>query len=133
MPHYKLLTLMIFQSMNAYKDLIVWQKAMLIVEEVYWLSSSFPKSELFALSSQMRRAAVSIPSNIAEGYRRKGAKEKGQFYAIAYGSVAELETQIEIALRLAYIEQINCKSLSALLDEVSRMLNKLTAGNRASN
>lgn len=83
----------------------VWKTAMLLVEEIYKLSSKFPEEERFGLSSQIRRAAVSIPSNIAEGAGRKGNKELLHFTFIALGSLAELETQYLIAIRLNYISQ----------------------------
>jgi len=82
--------------LKSYKDLIVWQRSMELVIAVYFLTEKYPKSELYGLVSQMRRAAVSIPSNIAEGRRRGSKKEFRQFLIIAYSSGAELETQIEI-------------------------------------
>src|SRR3989344_9605046 len=86
----------------SYKDLIVWQKAMLLVEEVYKLTSQFPQSELYELSAQMRSSAASIPSNIAEGRKLGSKKEFRKFLRISFGSGAELETQIEIAKRLPF-------------------------------
>ena len=86
--------------MNSYKDLTVWQKAMDLVLMVYRITKLFPKEELFVLVSQMRRAAISIPSNIAEGYTRRTRKEYIQFVQTAFGSAAELETQLEISWRL---------------------------------
>lgn len=88
--------------MQTYKDLLVWQKSIDLVIEIYTVTSSFPSEEKFGLVSQMRRAAVSIPSNIAEGYARKNRKENAQFVNIAFGSGTELETQIIIAQRLAF-------------------------------
>jgi four helix bundle protein len=90
---------------QGYKELIVWQKAMTLVQEVYRITNSFPKEEVFGLTSQIRRAAVSIPSNIAEGRSRRTRKDFGQFLAIAYGSAAELETQLLIAKSLNYGDQ----------------------------
>ena len=86
--------------LKSYKELIVWQKSILLVKEIYLLTNSFPKSEIFGLSSQMQRAVISIPSNIAEGYSRKNIKEYLQFLRIAYGSATELETQIIISKEL---------------------------------
>ncbi|MFA6183761.1 MAG: four helix bundle protein [Parcubacteria group bacterium] len=83
-------------NLNSYRDLIVWQKAMELVTEIYKLTDKFPKEEIYGIVSQMRRCAISIPSNIAEGRRRDGKKDFRRFLIIAYGSGAELETQIEI-------------------------------------
>jgi len=87
-----------------HKDLDVWKKSMDLVESIYKLTQSFPDSEKYGLTSQMRRAAVSIPSNVAEGAARKGNKELLQFLYIAIGSLSELETQYLIAVRLAFIK-----------------------------
>ena len=86
--------------LQSYKELNVWQKSVELVIATYKLTEKFPKSELFGLVSQMRRCSVSVPSNIAEGWRRRGEKEYRRFLLIAYGSGSELETQIEIAKRL---------------------------------
>jgi len=112
-------------QINTYKDLIVWQKSMDLVIEVYKLTEYFPKSEIYGLTSQMRRCAVSIPSNIAEGRRRGSKKDYRHFLIIAYGSGAELETQIEIVKRLPFSENINFIKVDGLLNEVMRMLNKM--------
>jgi four helix bundle protein len=108
-----------------YRKLIVWQKAMDLVELIYQLTKHFPKEELYALASQIRRAAVSIPSNIAEGQARKSTAEFRNFLSIAQGSRAELETQILIAMRLKYLTPEQAEPGMALLDELSRMLNAL--------
>ena len=113
---------------SSYKDLIVWQKAMDLVAAVYTLSDSLPKSELYGLASQMRRSAVSIPSNIAEGRRRGSIKYFRQFLLIVYGSGAELETQVEIAKRLKYGKAVDYVGVDELLDGIMRMLNKMTHG-----
>ena len=109
-----------------YRDLLVWQKAMDLVIEVYRLTNLLPREENYNLSIQMRRAAVSIPSNIAEGQQRKSTKEFINFISIAKGSNAELQTQLFICIRLKYFteEQINCAF--ALSEEISKMLTKLT-------
>ena len=88
-----------------HKDLDVWKKGMELVERVYSISSAFPDSERYGLTSQIRRAAVSIPSNIAEGAARKSDKELLQFLSIAIGSLAELETQYIIAIRLGFVKE----------------------------
>ena len=90
-------------TVNSYRDLLVWQKAMSLVTEIYSLSQAFPALEMYGLTSQIRRCAVSIPSNIAEGYGRHSTADYKRFLQIAVGSLLELQTQIEIALNLAYI------------------------------
>ena len=110
-------------EVHNYEKLIVWQKSMDLVEEVYKLSTTLPADEKYGLVSQMRRSAVSIPSNIAEGSRRKTNKDFAQFVIIAFGSGAELETQIKIAKRLDYIK--NPSVVENLLEEIMKLLNKL--------
>jgi len=88
--------------MSSYKELIVWQKSIQLVTDIYKLTKTFPKEELYGLASQMQRAVVSIPSNIAEGNDRNSSKEFSQFLRIARGSLAELETQIIISEKLEY-------------------------------
>ncbi len=112
---------------KSYKELIVWQKSIQLVKEVFILTGKFPKSELYGLISQMRRAAVSIPSNIAEGYGRRSSKEYAQFYSIAYGSALELETQTIIAKELQFTTIEYFDKVDLLLAEVSRMLNAMTS------
>ncbi len=108
---------------KTHKDLIVWQKSLTLVLETYKVTEQFSRIEQYGLVSQMRRAAVSIPSNIAEGRRRGGKKEFKHFLQIAFGSGAELETQIEIAKSLPQLENLNYTAADQLLDEVMRMLN----------
>ena len=110
--------------MKSYKDLIVWQKAISLCVRVYQITDSFPKSEIYGLTSQIRRSAVSIPSNIAEGHSR-GHKEYIQFLKIAFGSGAELETQLFIALQIKYLTQQEYNDLNLLLEEIMKMLNSL--------
>lgn len=93
------------EKIRSHKDLQVWQEAMVLVTEIYRLSENFPESEKFGLTSQIRRSAISIPSNIAEGFARKGNKELIQFLYISIGSLSELETQYEIAKNLIYIKE----------------------------
>lgn len=106
----------------SYKDLTVWQKSMSLTTTVYEVTNRFPKEETYGIVSQMRRCAVSIPSNIAEGSRRRGNDTK-QFLRIAYGSGAESETQIEISRRLEFLSETSSKQLSECLTEVMKMLN----------
>lgn len=108
-----------------YRELIVWQKAMDLVEMVYTTSSTFPKEEKFGLTSQLQRAAISIPSNIAEGSGRMGEKECIQFLKIAHGSLSEVETQMMIAQRLHYIDEHTLQSLLRHTEEIGRLINGL--------
>ena len=110
-----------------YQDLVVWQRSMDLAEEVYRLARMLPKKELLELSSQMRRAAVSIPSNIAEGHDRKSSKEFIHFLTVARGSRSELETQLAICVRVGYLSESDISSAIALLREIGKMLNALIA------
>lgn len=110
---------------GGYKNLIVWQKAKLLAIAVYRLTEKFPREEMYGVVAQMRRAAVSIPSNIAEGYRRSHTKEKQQFLRIAFGSGAELETQIEISKEIFLLPDSDFSEADSLLEEVMKMLNVL--------
>ena len=110
---------------KSYQDLLVWQKAMELVAEIYRIVKLLPQEERYALSDQMRRSAVSIPSNIAEGQARSSAKEFIQFLSIAKGSNAELQTQCLICERISYIPGSELKTALALSDEVGKMLTVL--------
>jgi four helix bundle protein len=110
------------KNIKTFKNLNVWQKGIELVKELYKITKSFPKEEQYGLSSQIRRAAVSVPSNIAEGFRRRYAKEYKQFLNIALGSCAELETHIIIAKELKYIDNYTEQSLAELLDHICGML-----------
>jgi len=114
-------------SIHSYKELIVWQKSMDLVVAIYDLTEKYPQSELYGLTSQMRRSAVSIPSNIAEGRKRGTRKEFHNFIVIAYGSGAELKTQIEITKRIPFGKKLDFSKVDALLNEVMRMLNTMTS------
>ena len=109
-------------NIHSYKELIVWQKSLQLVKLIYNVTKQFPKDEQFGLTSQIRRAAVSIPSNIAEGYGRRSHKEYKQFYSIAYGSALEVDTQLIIAKELSYISAKEFESAVSILNEVIRML-----------
>ena len=104
---------------RGHKDLRAWQSAVLLVEDVYRLTASFPGNEQFGLTSQMRRAAVSVPSNIAEGSARNGTRELIHFLGMATGSLAELDTQLELAVRLGYCPPQEV--LQSRLDQVSAL------------
>jgi len=108
-----------------YRDLKVWQMALDLAEAVYSASVSFPKAEIFGLTAQIRRASVSIPSNIAEGHARDSTKEFLRFISVAMGSLAELETQLCLACRLHYLDQERLKELLARTDQIGRMLRGL--------
>lgn len=105
-----------------HKKLQVWQKSMDIVEEIYSITKKFPREEIFGLTQQMRRSAISIPSNIAEGCSRKGVLETTQFLYIATASLSELETQILISERIAYLSDIATEEIIFKLEEIKRML-----------
>ena len=108
-----------------YKEMIVWQRAMDLVEEIYRLTRLLPLEERFALANQMCRAVVSIPSNIAEGDGRQTDKELKQFLHVAKGSLSELETQLVICLRIHYLTDAQTEKAFELCDEIRRMLSKL--------
>lgn len=111
--------------MNTYKDLIVWQKAMDLVIEVYELTKDFPSEEKYGLINQMRRSAVSIPSNIAEGKLRFTNRECRRFFINSFSSGGELETQIELSKRLGLSSSSNYSKVDSLLEEVMKMLNSM--------
>jgi len=112
---------------RSYRDLVVWQKAMELVAEIYRLTRAFPADEMFGLVSQLRRAAVSIPSNIAEGYGRTSTGEYKQFLGHARGSLWEVETQILIAQKLKYLGDEETDGLLKLATETGRILQGLIA------
>ena len=111
--------------MASYRDLIVWQKSYKVTLEVYSLTTSFPRDEVFGLVSQMRRSAVSIPSNIAEGNHRGSNKEHVQFFRIAFASACELETQLLLSKDLGYIQEAKSKEIFLSLSEVIKMLSAM--------
>ena len=119
--------------MKTYKDLIVWQKSIELVMEIYKLTNEFPKEESFGITSQIRRATVSIPSNIAEGKMRGGDIEFKRFLFIAFASGAELETQLIIAKKLPKTAKLDYNKVDSLLEEVMKMLNKLISQLEPSN
>ena len=111
--------------METHKDLRVWQQSIEMVTSIYLLTRSFPKEELFGLVSQLRRAAVSVPSNIAEGYARSTDKEKLHFLRISSGSMSEIETQLMLCLNLEYIDRDKYEELSETVTSVWKQLNSL--------
>lgn len=111
--------------MGGFRDLKVWQVSLCLAEEVYRLSAQFPKHETYGLVSQMQRAAVSVPSNIAEGQARNSSKEFYHFLGIARGSLAELETQLVLAQRLGYLGGEQASPVLEMAEEVGKMLKGL--------
>ena len=108
-----------------YRDLLVWQKAMVLVNRIYKVSASFPDTERFALTSQLRRSSVSVPSNMAEGYGRNSTKEYVRFLHISMGSLYELQTQLEISLNQEYLKKEMFDLLFEDCREIERMLSAL--------
>ncbi len=113
------------QKARSYKDLLVWQKGIDLVKRIYQITAKFPADEKFGLVAQMRRAAVSVPSNIAEGQARHTTGQFVQFISNAEGSVAELDTQLIIAVELGYCEQAEVGDAFELISELRKMLNAL--------
>lgn len=111
--------------MKGYKELTVWQKAVDLAENIYRLTGAYPQEERYGLVNQMRRAAVSIPSNIAEGYNRNTTKDYVQFLHISKGSNAELETQLIISRKMNYISEAQFNEMQGYTDEIHRMLSKM--------
>jgi four helix bundle protein len=110
------------QNMKTFRDLLIWQKSMNLVTEIYQLTNSFPKEEIYGLSSQIRRSAISIPSNIAEGYGRDGNSDYLRFLNISISSLFEIQTQLEISYNLKYINQIQFNKTNGESREIERML-----------
>lgn len=116
---------------TSFKDLVAWQKSVDLASAIYKLTSTYPKEEVFGLVSQLRRAAVSVSSNIAEGFGRNNRKEKDQFFAIAYGSLLEIESQIIISEKLGFIKDAN--QTLQLVGECQRILSGLKKANKGAN
>jgi four helix bundle protein len=112
-------------KIESYRDLIVWQKSLSLVKLTYQLTKHFPKEEQFGLTNQLRRAAVSVPSNIAEGNGRGTTADYIRFLQIARGSLFETQTQIEISIQLGFLNSTSALELQALCNEIERMLNAI--------
>jgi four helix bundle protein len=112
-------------KIKSHRDLIVWQKAMALATDVYALTKTFPRDELYGLTAQIRRAAASVPANIAEGQGRRLGREFHQFLGNARGSLMELDTHLELALRVGYMNVEQHTAIQAKLNEVGRVLNGL--------
>ena len=113
------------EKSRSYRDLNVWKLSIELVKDVYQITTKFPPAEIYGLTNQMRRAAISIPSNIAEGQGRNSFKEFKQFLAIALGSLAELETQLIISHEIGYLNREDSSKLLAALDNIRKMLKAL--------
>lgn len=117
---------------DSFRDLLVWQKAMILVTDVYRATEAFPSREMYGLTNQVRRSAVSVPSNVAEGKGRLSKKEFIQFLGTARGSLCEMQTQLEIAKNLGYLQTEHFKQLDVQSREVGRIINGLIKAVRAS-
>ena len=113
------------KRIESHRDLLVWQKSMDLVEAIYRITQKLPSHEQFGLISQLRRAAVSIPSNIAEGYGRQSSGSYRQFLSVSRGSLLEVETQIEICVRLGYLTEEDTSGVLAGITELGKMLTSL--------
>ncbi len=111
---------------KSYRELIVWQKAMQFVTDVYKLTEKFPREEIYGLTGQIKRAVVSVPSNIAEGQGRDSAKEFIRHLSFSYGSLMEVETQLQIAANLGYLKQVETNRLLEQSAEIGKLLNGLS-------
>jgi len=119
--------------MKSYRDLIVWQKSMRLVTQIYLITKGLPKSELYGLTSQIRRSSISLPSNIAEGYGRNSTNDYIRFLQIACGSLYEVQTQLEICYNLEYISKKIFNGIYEQSREIERMLNSLIRKIKKSN
>jgi four helix bundle protein len=115
---------------QTFRDVHAWKAAYKMTLEIYAVTKSFPKDEIYGLTSQMKRAAVSVPSNIAEGFGRRSDKEKDQFYAIAHGSLTEVENQLMIAEGVGYIDKSEYDIVQELIIETHKTLYGLRKANR---
>ena len=109
-------------TIKMYEDLIVWQKSIQLSKTIYKISLNFPKSELFGLCDQMKRASVSIPSNIAEGYGRRSTNDYKRFLSISLGSVYEIQTQLRVSLELSFVTKEHYDDIIKMTKEIDRML-----------
>lgn len=109
----------------SYRDLLIWQKSMDLIVDIYKVSAKFPKEEIYGLTAQIRRASISVPSNIAEGYGRRSTGDYKRFLNIALGSLFEFQTQLEVSKRLNYLGENEFEPLNELSNEIERMTNSL--------
>lgn len=113
------------KQVSSFKDLVIWKTGKEIVTDIYRLTKTFPQEERFGLVDQMRRASVSVPSNIAEGFNRKYSTDYKRFLFVALGSCGELDTQLEIASSLQFTNPVNAQKIAGKIDHESRMIRKL--------
>ena len=118
--------------MRSYRELMVWQKSYALALAVYQATRAFPRSELFGLTSQLRRASVSVPANIAEGYCRRSRPDYLRFLSISQGSIGEIDTLLSLARDLSYLDAATGQQLAGVVDEIGKMLTRLTQNLRAS-
>jgi four helix bundle protein len=111
-----------YKNYEYFRDLLIWQKSMTLVTEIYQLTNSFPKEEIYSLTSQIRRSSISIPSNIAEGYGRDGNNDYLRFLNISISSLFEMQTQLEISFNLKYINEVQFNKINEDSREIERML-----------
>jgi four helix bundle protein len=111
--------------MNDFRELIIWQKAMDMIVDIYKISAKFPSEERYGLTSQIRRAVISVPSNIAEGFGRKTTSDFIHFLHISRGSLYEFQTQLEVSLRLSFISKNEADELLVKAKEIEKMINSL--------
>lgn len=109
----------------SYRDLLIWQKSMDLIVNIYKVSAKFPKEEIYGLTAQIRRASISVPSNIAEGYGRRSTGDYKRFLNMALGSLFEFQTQLEVSKRLNYLGENEFEPLNELSNEIERMTNSL--------
>jgi len=117
---------------RSYRELMVWQKSYALALAVYQATRAFPRSELFGLTSQLRRASVSVPANIAEGYCRRSRPDYLRFLSISQGSIGEIDTLLSLARDLSYLDAATGQQLAGVVDEIGKMLTRLTQNLRAS-
>ena len=115
------------KKIKSFKDLEIWKRSMALTKEIYQISEAFPKTEIYGLTNQLRRAAISIPSNIAEGHTRRYTKEFIQFLYVALGSLAEVETLLVLAVELKYVYEDKILPLQKEIEELGKMINALLA------
>ncbi|MEK7242082.1 MAG: four helix bundle protein [Planctomycetota bacterium] len=116
---------MMGNGIKSFRDLEIWKRSISLAKKIYQISEAFPKTELYGLTTQLRRAAISIPSNIAEGHTRRHTKEFRQFLHVALGSLAEVETLLVLAIELKFIQQESAVPLQKEIEELSKMTNAL--------
>lgn len=111
-----------------HKKLEVWRKSIILVKKIYSITENYPSNEKFGLVSQLRRASVSVPSNISEGASRSSSKERRRFYEIARSSLVEVDTQLEVSRTVGFVSKTDLEQIGSLMNEVFAMLSKMKSG-----